>query len=294
MKKSIFTVITVVGLFLISLNGFSQTDVEENLSTLQSQNGTYYLQPLADAFGADLNSGFSYKADIPKVGLHVRVGIKLMGALISETQKTFTSVEEVIQDETIQGNQELPTVFGSESPVPVQSVDTDLSGIWDTNFVPLIVPQVTVGSFLGTEVTLRYFNYTIDESIGNIKLLGFGGRHSLSQYIPLCPIDIALGFFTQTFKVEDYLDASAMTVGLQVSKGFSIVHIYGGLAYETASLDITYTPEGENSQVLLDLNASNSTRMTLGIALDLSLVDVNVDYNIGSQNVISGGIGLGF
>jgi len=294
MKKNMMITAIMIGLFCISLNGFSQTEVEDNLSMLPEQNGAYYLQPLADAFGANLNSGFSYKADIPKVGLNIRIGVKFMGALISETQKTFNSVEEQIAGGTIQADQELPTVFGSEEPVTVTNIQSELFGAWDTGFIPFLVPQVSVGSFMGTEATLRYFDFNIDESIGNIKVLGFGGRHSLSQYIPLCPIDIALGFFTQTFEVGDYLDASATTVGLQVSKGFSVIHIYGGLAYETANIDINYTPEGENIPVVLDMKANNSTRMTLGIAFDLSIFNVNVDYNVGSQNVVSGGIGLGF
>ena len=262
-------------LISFSMNIHAQTSLEDNVSTFTSANGSLYLQPLADAFGANLNSGFAYDAHIPKAGLNVRVGVKLMGALISDDQKTFMSVAE----EDVQANQTLPTVFGGEEPVEVVDIGASIGGVWETGMVPLIVPQLTVGSFMGTEVTLRWFEYEVDESIGRIDLLGYGGRHSISQYLPLCPVDIALAFFKQSLKVGDLVDASATSFGIQASKGFGILSVYGGFAYESASLDISYSYEGDNetTQIVFELDSANSTRMTLGLALNLTLLKIHAD-----------------
>ena len=125
--------------------------------------------------------------------------------------------------------------------------------------------------------------------------MGWGLRHSISQYIPLCPVDIAVGYFQQSFDVGKIIKATARLYGFQVSKSFSVLCLYGGLGFESATMDIgyTYEEEGVSQPIQFELEGINKTRLTLGFALDLPVVKLHVDYNMASQNVISGGFAFG-
>ena len=266
-------------------------DLEDNITAYLSINGSMYLQPLADTFGANLNSGLFHGARIDPFGFHIYLGIGMMGALVTEDQKTFVTQQEGI----FPGGIELPTVFGDEEGVYVEEIDQNFFGAWDTDFFPLTVPQLTVGSILGTEATLRWLELMVNDDIGDITLFGYGVRHSISQYFPSLRLDLAIGYYRQNFKIGDIVDAHATFMGLQASYSFAVLCLYGGIGFENADLDISYTYSDNNltQSVHFDMDAINSTRYTIGVALDLPILKVHADYNIASQRVFSAGIGLG-
>lgn len=286
MKRSIILCLSVL---LLSV-GASAQDLEENIEKYTSANGKRYLQPLADVFGANLNSGFYHTAKVPKFGLHLRVGVSAMYAPVSDAQKTFVSVAE--DGFPVPEGMELPTLFGSDDPVNVGGVD--FSGVWETSFFPLAVPQITIGAFMGTEMTFRYIKYKVDDSFGDIRLQGWGVRHSLSQYIFLCPVDIAASYYHQTFDIGEYVEATAAYYGIQASKTLGPLTVYGGFAFEKSTLTLKYDHVDTATRIQFDLEGKNSTRTTLGVALDLFILKIYGDMNIASQTTYSAGIGLGF
>lgn len=291
MKKRLILLVCVFCSFLAIQRSQAQ-DLEESLSLYLSTNGSLYMQPLADAFGANLNSGFFHTARIKKMGFHLNVGFKAVGALISDDQKTFTSKAEG----DLPGGMKLPTVFGDEDGVYIDEIDETVTGVWNTSIFPVAIPQLTVGSLLGTEVTIRWMEWTVSEDFGKIGLFGFGIRHSISQYIPIFPVDVAIGYFRQSFEVGDIVEAHAQYFGLQASYQISVLCFYGGIGYENANLDISYTyEENDTSQrVSFELDSKNSTRFTIGLGFDFPILKIHVDYNIAAQNVVAAGIGFGF
>jgi hypothetical protein len=291
MKKRLILLVCVFCSILV-IQGSQAQDLEESLSLYLSTNGSLYMQPLADAFGANLNSGFFHTARIKKMGFHLHVGFKAVGALISDDQKTFTSKAEG----GLPGGRELPTVFGDEDGVYIDEIDETVTGVWNTSIFPVAVPQLTVGSLLGTEVTIRWMEWTVSEDFGKIGLFGFGIRHSISQYIPMFPVDVAIGYFRQNFEIGDIVEAHAQYFGLQASYQISVLCFYGGIGYENANLDISYTYEDNDTsqRVSFELDSKNSTRFTIGLGFDLPILKIHVDYNIAAQNVVAAGIGFGF
>lgn len=276
MKK--LQIILIAILVFASMAVYSQ-DLDKSITQYQKSNATGYLQPLADVFGANLNSGLSRSAHISKFGFHISLSLEAMYSPISEDKKVFTPAGE---------NFDVPTIFGEE----IENEEY-LDGLWDTDFFPLAVPQLTIGSVFGTEATIRYFTYE-NEDIGEIDLYGWGIRHSISQYIPLCPVDIAAGFFQQKFSIGSYVEANALYYGLQVSKKISVLLLYGGIGGEKSTIELDYELEDSNEKISFDLNGENKTRLTIGAGLDFKYVKLYADYNIAPQNVISGGIGFGF
>jgi hypothetical protein len=265
--------------------------LEDDVSVYESANGALYLQPLADAFGANLNSGFFRSARIPRWGFHIELGVKAMGAFISEEQQSFTSVAE---DGVVPAGEEIPTIFGKEESQEIDGFEFP-GGIWNTSIFPTAVPQLTVGSVFGTEAMIRWISYRVNDDIGEISLLGLGARHSLSQYIPYFPVDVALGYYWQGFKVGDIVEARATYVGLQASYNLSVLCFYTGIGYETAGLDIGYDHEegGDTVPIRFELDGKNATRFTIGLFFDLPIVKFHVDYSIAAQHVVAAGFGFG-
>ena len=292
MRKTYIIIAGILGCCVAFAPAFAQ-DIKDNVSAYQSINGSMYLQPLADTFGANLNSGFFHTAEIKETGFHLYFGVKVMGAPIPDEQKTFIAKPENGFDPP--PNTKLPTVFGSEENVYIDGQERP-GGAWDTKILPIAVPQLTVGSSMGTELTMRWIEFKVDDNIGYIRLIGVGARHSISQYIPDCLVDITIGYLGQSFKVGDIVEANASYMGLQASYSYSVLCFYGGIGYERARLEISYTYEenGEDYDIRFHLSAKNAVRFTIGLALDLPALKIHADYNLASQQVFCAGLGFGF
>jgi hypothetical protein len=272
------------------------TSLENSISVYSGQNGHRFMQPLADALVANLNSGLYYTAAIPTNGFEISVGIEGMYAPIGSDAKTFEATTEGVFSPV--QTADVPTIFGDTEGLRVTGTGgtayTFPGGFAVDNF-PTAVPQITIGAFHGTEATVRFATANTEEEIGKIDLLGFGLRHSISQYLPNAPVDIAAGFFWQSFKIGDIMDAKALSLGVQGSYTRSVLTAYAGLAYETGSLKLDYTQEvaGETLSVDFDLDAANSIRGTLGLTLDLMIARLHAEYGLASQSTLTVGLGLG-
>lgn len=272
-------------------------NLEDYVSKYTSTNGMNYMQPLADAFGANLNSGFYQNGRISKSGLHIYIGMETMLAIIANDQKTFLARTEA--PFTPQTAVLAPTIFGSSDGAAVAGTGGTIfnfPGGLNLTKLPFAVPQVRVGSLWGTEASLRFVEVKIDENIGRVKLFGFGARHSLSQYLKDSPVDIAVGFFIQKFEVGNIVDANTSYYGLQTSYTRGVITLYGGFSFEAASLDMAYQYESaaSNQQIAFSLQSNNSVRLTVGLSVHLVFANLHVDYNLAAQNVVALGLGFGF
>lgn len=274
----------------------SAQTLEDYVSKYTSANGAQYLQPLANAFGANLNSGFYQNAQIEKSGWHVDFSVMTMAAIIANEQKVFRAQTEspFTPPQTV----EAPTIFGSSAGATATGTGGtvfNFPGGLALNKLPLAVPQLRVGSFRGTEAALRYIEVTIDDNIGSVKLFGMGARHSLSQYLKNSPVDLSAGFFIQKFKVGNIVEARASYFGVQSSYQRGLLTVYSGFGFESAHLDIAYQYESAASSqpIAFSLDATNSLRLTAGLALRLAVVHLHADYNFAAQNVVTVGVGFG-
>ena len=215
---------------------------------------------------------------------------------------------------------EAPTVFGEEEAPPDAFIDyngngnqdledPDISlppGLLNTSIAPLAVPQVGVGTVFGTDAQLRYLPETDISSYGSVSVFGLSVRHSLSQYIPLSPVSLAVQGTWQSMGVSgtqqgDILDASGWALNAQVSKSVPVLPVtfYGGLQYEKFTVDVNYTfettgPNGDpvTKDVSLSQEAQNSFRALGGVSVSLLFLRINADYALGANNVGSVGVGV--
>jgi hypothetical protein len=275
----------------------SAQNLEDMLSKYTSENGEGYMQPLGDAFGACINTGLFRGENLKEDGLHIGFSLEAMMAPIGDDAKTFTAhtEEPFSPDTTVQA----PTVFGDSEGVSVTGTGGtvfNFPGGFEVNKLPFLVPQLSVGTIMGTQAVIRYINFEVDENIGTVKLFGFGLRHSISQYIEKeYPLDISAAFFMQSFDVGDIVDAKATYFGVLGSYTKGVLTLYGGPGIESSSLDISYDIETDTdtTRVEFNLDGANSARFTLGAALDLYVLDLHLDYNFASQSTLGVGIGFG-
>jgi hypothetical protein len=270
-------------------------NIDDFISRYSKANGSGYLQPLADVFGANFNTGLFHNAHIKKMGFQLYLGVVASTSFIPDKRKTFMA--------TTEGSfapvktAEVPTVLGPAKAVNVSGNNGTVyafPGGLDVSMLPLAVPQLTVGSVFGTDVTIRYFGYNINKDIGKLTVFSWGLRHSISQYVKVLPFDLAVGFYKQQFNVGDLVKCNSWFVSAQASKRIALFTFYGGLGYENSKMNFHYNYQNDNTQVIdFSLTGSNKIRLTAGLTFNLGPVKLNVDYNLASQSVLCAGLGIG-
>lgn len=258
-----------------------------------NENGVGFMQPLADAFGANINSGIYQTAKIPLEGFHLNFSVMLMGAPITDSRKTFSAKTDGFF--APQQTADAPTIFGkTDGKTVTGNAGTSYlfpGGLSMTTFA-IAAPQLTVGSLYGTEATVRFFQAKLGDNIGQLKLWGIGARHNINQYFKKLPLDVAAGIYQQHFEIGDVVSANATLISAQGSYTTSVLTFYGGPGVEISSMDVTY--DGTGGKVTLALKSKNSVRFTVGAAVTLAFFRLYADYNLASQSAFVLGFGFGF
>jgi hypothetical protein len=274
----------------------AQSDVENAITYYGADNIGGYIQPLADLYGADINTGFFRSAAIPKEGFQISFDVYGTGALVSDQDKTFMAK---LPTGFAAESAEMPTILG-----PRATLITDVSGaqykasdgMVDASLFSYGMGQVTVGSVMGTQAFFRFIaTPPLDnEKFPKTTMFGGGIQHSISQYFGDLPLDIAVGGAYDVMSIGDIMDITGVIVGAQGSKTWDTFSLYGGAAWEKSTLKLDYTSTGTDpGPVAIELDGRSSFRVTAGGLLKLGVFRVFADANVGSVVNFSGGIGFG-
>ena len=316
----------LLGFALLASPAQGQDDLGAALEAVGGQYAKGYTQPVTDALGANLNAGLFRTAEVGGEGvipvIDVYVGVAGMAALTRGSSRSFAPQDETVTTEggrTLQIDYEpdqVPTALGEETS-PGEAIISDQNpttpnetatlprGLLNTSTAPLAVPQVGVGTVLGTDAQLRYLPETSIRGYGSVSLIGLSVRHSLSQHVPDAPVNVALQGTWQRLTLSgseesqnlgETLDASGWALNAQVSKDIPVLPItfYGGLQYEQFGVEVNYTfrANGETSTIAFDQDAAGNARALAGARVTLAVIELNVDYALGSANTVSAGVGL--
>jgi len=278
--------------------------VQGQMSVYTGENAVGYLQPLVNAFGAALNTGFGYSAYIPPTSFHIGVEFPVMGVFFDDEDKTFLATTEPGFSPTTQ--EEVSTVVGpGKAKVITGSGGAQFAfpGGFDLNSFGLVVPQIRLSSLAGAEAVVRWLAYDDTDDIGEIDLFGIGGRYSLSQHMgETPPLDVAAGVMWQTLDVgtndfgNPFTSSTALTVQLQGSKrmpvGFATFEPYGIVAYENLDVDVQYSDENDQP-VDVSVEGDNAFRFTLGAGINFVAGQLWADYSFADTSNFSFGLALG-
>lgn len=168
--------------------------------------------------------------------------------------------------------------------------------------LPLFIPQLTLGTVMGTNVTLRWLPETQTlEELGTVKLFGIGIQHNPAVWFEqTLPIDFGFGFFNQKLEVGDLMVAKSWAVALNVSRTFGERFVgitpYGGVQYENTRIDFTYTYRDMNAQshpAKFSLEGENKVRGTVGVNVRVLAINFNLDAAVSKYPTGSFGMMVG-
>jgi hypothetical protein len=284
----------------------AQTSMEDAIKSLTGDNGKGYIQPVADLYGANMNAGWWHDASIsPRLGFHLEFDLVAMGGLVGDDQKSYTASSPFgFTPQTFT----TATIFGTKGSTVQSTLAPGISyrspdGVFKTSFFPLFAPQLTIGNVFGTQLAVRFL--TLPKigggEVPKVTLWGLGVKHSVSQWFPVIPFDVAV-FFTYGVTTVDMtegggrlFDYSGYSFGALASKRFSILTIYGGLTGESSSMTVKYestVPEAPGT-ISFDLEGANTFRATAGLSLNLWVIRLFADANFGKVTHFSAGLGFG-
>ncbi|MBT3168979.1 MAG: hypothetical protein HN952_07815 [Candidatus Cloacimonetes bacterium] len=301
----------ILGLILTISNIFA--DIQNKIEQFESENAKLFVQPLVNAFGTTMNTGFYHTAKVLKpftFGLNVNV----MMAFVPNEDKTFIAKrpdisflgQNLYEEETI----ETATIFGEDGG----RFTSNYPGITDLQMpdglnipaVPFAMPQFNLGLPGGNELLIRGFPKTeIDKDFGEFGFWGVGLKHSIDQYISLFPIDIAIQGIYQNLYVGDILKSTNINANLQVSKKLLMLTGYCGVGIDktNVSFEYNYTYDDideigtifqNNKTVEFEIEGENEVRMTAGIRYSILLLKFYTDYTVSEYNTLNAGFGISF
>jgi hypothetical protein len=220
-----------------------------------------------------------------------------MGVGFSDDSKSYTPTAPpgFTPTETVSA----PTVIGSTSAV-AQAGQGGATlyhpGGFDISEFAVAVPQLTIGSVFGTRAVVRWVSLDLgDSDFGKFEYMGFGAQHSISQYFPGLPVDLAAGFFSQSFEIgDDLIKTDALMFNVTGSKRFGMLEPYAGIGYDTFDMDVDYestsTP-GENIAIKFD--KESNAHLTLGIQALLGFARISAELNVAAETGAAVGLSLG-
>jgi len=321
MKKILLSLLLII--FVTSLFA----GIQEKLEQFGIDNGKGYIKPFVNAYGTNFNSGLYNTAKVLKP-FRFGLNINMMLAFVPTEDKTFMptrpdlSMEYNSQTYYLyeEPTNETATVFGKDGVIiehnpdlnaypelNASDLDIDLPNGANLPAVPLMVPQFHLGLPAGNELMIRGFpKYEISKDIGNVGFWGVGLKHSVSQYLPLVPIDIAVQGVYQTLYVGDIIELSNLAFNVQISKKLLMWTLYGGLGFEQTKLKAEYETEimvydddsnafvPEPLDINFEIDGDNNFRTTVGIRYSLLLLKLYADYTMSKYSVFNAGIGISF
>jgi len=270
-----------------------------SLGALTPDNVKGYLAPLPEALSSTLNSSIFQGAKIPTAGFSISLGVHAMGVVFDDEDRVYRPTDP--PGFTSTAPVDAPTVVGSTQSVeqPGQG-GTSLyhPGGFDLDQFALAVPQLQIGSVLGTRAVVRYIAMDLgDSELGDVALFGIGVQHSLSQYLPGVPVNLAAGFFYQTFQLgdDDLIDTKSLQVAVTASKAFGFAEPYASLGYDSFQMEVNYKSDtaspGETLNVEFD--DTNNMHFTGGVLVGLPMVKLFAEIDIAAQTGAAAGIRFG-
>jgi hypothetical protein len=310
------SILTLLIACLFSSAGNAQ-DLGDQLSKISGGNVEGYLGPLVSGLGASLNSGLYYSADLHSV-LGFDVGIKYMYVPMKSADKTFdfaTPASITVAGNTYHAGTDYaakiaePTVVGSKSTNPFTvggiSAPIPLPGGFDQSFIPMLVPQASIGLPFNLEVMARFMPSTKLGDAGKLGLYGFGIRHDLDHYIAFFPIDVAIHFALQNFEFSDMsgnklLSTKTTAFGLEASKSLVFLTLYTGVQIENSNFSIApYDIKDQSGTVIghfdgTNIKGADKTRFLVGFRMLLAIINLHADYSFSKYPVLTAGVGISF
>jgi hypothetical protein len=283
--------------FFVFLTVQLTAQIEDRLRALDETEVNKYVEPMATAVGMAFNSGGYTTAYIPKT-FGFSIGADAVLIFVPESDTKFKTD----LPNGYNNSRETATIFGNSGgyyagpggyiPYP--------PGINRTT-IPAVFPQATL-SFAGTRLIFRFLP-KLDVGETEVGMFGFGIAHSISQYIPEFPIDLAVQGLYSKISATNIVDHTNLAFNIHGSREFGIFTLYSGIQYEQSRMELDYLfsikdPLNPGQFIERNIKANvdgrNNFRFTAGGALRLLFIVIHADISASSQITFNTGLSLEF
>jgi len=242
-----------------------------------------------------------------------------------------------------------PTVSGEDSEGPQVVIEDDngdpitqfaLPSGTGYSIVPAPMLQASLGIIKDTDITARFIPKSQTEDI-EYGMIGFGVKHGINQWLPggnMLPVDLSIMLGYTNIDVTGNLDLrpdgnadpnpfnpdaatanfddqraeislSTFTAKAIVGKSLPFISVYGGIGYETATMDVGVVGDypitvdagvpGTYYDVISDPvgyeeNGNNKFSLLAGANLKLAFFNIFAEYTLADYSVLNAGIGFSF
>ena len=271
--------------------------VDNLIGAYSGKNGEGFLQPLANVLTSSFNTGTVHKSAIDS-GFHVYLGVIATQSFIfsddlkyfkGTTPDFFQPMQEATAS-TILGPNQLTTVAG------VKSTSYSFPAGLGLKWVRLATPQLTIGSFFGTEISVRYFAYNVNEDFGKITIMGGGVRHDIGRYFlpKKSKFKITVEGFYQELKTGRYSTSQMLKAGVYAGQQTKNFHYFAYAGYQQGKTHIVYKNTDENIDFNINLKATNPLIFGVGVGAKFGILKIHAQANFLSPTVVAVGVGLNF
>jgi len=311
MKKYLF--ILLAGLIGFTSNGQTAIfgdDIKQGEKLIEA-----YFTPMAESFGAGLNSGWYNTAKPHSLG-GFDLTFTLNTVIIPNAAETFKIGNEFggvfTSTET-----EASSIFGISDGTPMTyinsttstDVDFNMPGGFKTPAMPFPMIQAGIGLIKNTAIDIRYMPMLNVGNNFNVNLFGIGIKHDVLQWIPVVgdaiPMSLSLqgGYTTLNTELkiseqEVSLNTKATTINLVASKRLLMVTGYAGVGYNSSTTTFAADANfdlGEvqfNEKVSIDFESNNNLRANVGFRFNITLVTIQADYTFSEYPTATLGLGV--
>lgn len=168
--------------------------------------------------------------------------------------------------------------------------------------IPLLLPQITLGTLAGTQVALRG-----SPEVSGFSFFGIGINHNPGFWLEKAQLPFGInssinGAWTK-MTYGDFLEFTAWNAGITASRrfGFRLLNIapFVSLGMESSHLEVNYETEfngadGKPLKVGFESDGENSMRMTMGSKIRLLVLDIGASYTLAKYDGAALQVGLGF
>jgi hypothetical protein len=296
--------LAVCTLPVLARGAAAQSTLETAVRQLNSGNAQGYLQPLPELLSANLGAGWFRSGIVGDGSLAIRLELHAAFSAVEPRQREYSATTPAGFTPTAF---ETATVFGGSGTLvsgPSNTSYRGSDGVLQGDLLPGVLPQVRI-SYKGTEGIFRYFTSEFaglhPEGFPETSVVGFGLRHSVSQYFDSSPVDLALAVQVNTFDLGTQsatgISASydGLALALQASRRISALTLYGGVTSDGGEMKVTFTSTSpdEPEPVHLSLDVPRSLRFTAGLGLSLGIVGISGEITVGELTTFSGGLRIG-
>ncbi len=292
------TICSFIISFLLLTNTVSSQDqsIKEYLDAYIGENAKPYVQPLANLFTSNINTGI-WEWSKHDSTFYFRLKAQAIASFPAESMRTFTG--KTTGDFRPAQTVTVPTIIGDKNIVILQGEDTTFyafPGGYDLKRLLLGTPQVTIGGLLHSEISGRFLSFSLGDEFGKVNFFGIGGRHFLSAYFASPPIDFSIGYFYHHIEAGDYLDSDQHLFSVHLGKSGKFFSGQLMAGYQTSSTSIHYIYEDGEDQYDVDLFLKNENTFIIEASAGLKLGPFFVSSAISyAQHIsVSAGFGLFF